>query len=134
MRHQPLATARKPGSPMSRTLKDRPRWVRVNDTSELRHAVHRHSDSWVTRHGAVPCNIDVPETTNSNRNDGPCYFNLIEDFGRCPCGGHHRTVRSTHAARTRDNLGRLVREYNTFAEVEDSITNWDIRNNEIWYC
>lgn len=112
---------------MSRTDKDRPYWVRLNDPSEIRRADHTHhpygrySKSWFGEENV--CDIDKPMTgrfeIDRKRN---CDYRLTnyrywyDDPSREDC---HNEYYAPLRSEERMSLRKAARQYNTYGEVDD---------------
>lgn len=115
---------------MSRTYKDRPYWIRANDSTNLRKAVHRHAIFGFTYtpynsknpiHFADHCTIDEPITKASQRSK-PCYYKL-----RTRSTGYDETTKEMRnnaywePMRTDERivLRNAVKDYNTYGEIDE---------------
>ena len=121
---------------MSRTKKDRPYWVRVNDPREARRETHRHHKcgvkvDFISISGKkidtnIPdyCTIGEKEKgLSSNENDlNPCYFQLTWQY---PASRHSpKKLRRDEywkpmRGAERKYLKNAVVDYNTFGEVDE---------------
>lgn len=116
---------------MSKTDKDRPLWVRANDTSLKRVPYHDHLDRWGN---VVDCDIEMPTVYNdAYRGLRQCGYDIYQDSW---LDTPSRKVRHYEwfgpvRAKMRDSLRAQVREYNTYGEVDDAIFIGDHRNTPL---
>lgn len=107
---------------MSRTKKDRPYWVQVNDKStKYRVAYHDHTGRW-----GDTCTIDDPEEGPSTWRGSTGRFTSCGHYLRTPhvCDPHsvgNRSDRYWAPARQdeRTYLKNAAKDYNTFGEVDE---------------
>lgn len=114
---------------MSRTYKDRPYWIRVDDTKNLRYAMHHHSvfgltytpyNSSTPIHFADYCTIDEPHSKDTERRK-PCYYRLRENnrYDRTTKEMRHNGYWEPLRTDERIVLRNAVKDYNTFGETDE---------------
>lgn len=117
---------------MSRTRKDRPYRVKVNDPREPTYASHRHSAFGITGTNFLGqdfgfqdhCTADEPAIHRSNRDVmalRPCERHLGWKFsgtGRVPRGVITEAYWNPARQEERITLHKLAGEYNTFGDLE----------------
>jgi hypothetical protein len=123
---------------MSKTDKDRPFWVKQNDSSLLRQAYHDHVDYWGNE---VECDIHLPTVREDKyRVDRNCGYDIVAYYAWADSPS--RRIRHTEwfgpvRAKTRDSMLAQAKEYNTYGEIyNDSTEPGDHRNAPIkgyWY-
>lgn len=117
---------------MSRTDKDRPYWVRQNDPSEARLAIHMHhtpmfyTAGWNSnRWGEIGvCDLDKPMTgewsVDRKRN---CYYRVTPPdhyaYDKCEREDRNLYYYAPVRMKERDLLGKAAKQYNTSGEVDD---------------
>lgn len=109
---------------MSRTDKDRPDWVRVNDKTEDRTEFHyHHRRYWGEPYeGMYDCEIDEPLDGSKGMRKRRCgyylrtnrYWNPKREDRRLY---YYKPLRS----RERDTLGKAAKQYNAGNEVDEDI-------------
>lgn len=121
---------------MSRTDKDRPHWVRLNDPDDNRVAHHDHVDYWGND---VKCDIDVPTVREDKyRIERNCSYEIAGVYlwnETPPRKMRHYEWFGPARARTRDAMISQAKEYNTYGSIEsDSQEPSDHRNAPIKGC
>lgn len=121
---------------MSRTHKDRPHWVRLNDRNEKRVAHHDHIDYWGND---VDCDIDSPIVREDKYCvDRNCSYEIegVYLWEETPSRRmRHYEWFGPVRAKTRDAMVSQVKEYNTYGIIEtDSKEPDDHRNAPIKGC
>lgn len=103
---------------MSRTDKDRPHWVRLNDPKDDRVAYHDHVDMWGND---VECDIHLPTVREDKyRSERNCGYDLAGVYlwsETPPKKMRHYEWFGPVRAKTRDAMLAQVKEYNTYGDV-----------------
>lgn len=113
---------------MSRTFKDRPYWIRVNDPKTLRYAVHHHASFGhvYTPFNGKPvhildyCTIDEPYSAGDNY-PKPCYYRLISPhrYDETTKEMRHNAYWEPMRTDERIVLRNAVKDYNTYGEIDE---------------
>lgn len=119
---------------MSRTKKDRPYWVRVNDKTENRIEHHDHErlgkyysryKENKTRRYSEECTIDVPRQANGDLTAYTCTWELNYGYsylyGGMSVKDRHITYYNPLRTLERDTLRVAVKEYNATGDLEDGV-------------
>lgn len=108
---------------MSRTYKDRPYWVRLNDPSEVRRPFHYHEGRGRFFEEFEACQIDVPYEGKKGEWRRNCGYYLGYHFHRCRVTREFRRLGFYGPLRSdqRMKLRNAVKDYNTFEEVDEDM-------------
>lgn len=120
---------------MSRTKKDRPYWVKVNDKKEAKRAHHDHESlGKIVRNFrgkivkyADECTLEVPQThSSSDDHRSTCHYSLGYGYRYWGDRGQDRADRLNtyyNPLRTmeRDALNKAAKEYNANGDIEKDI-------------
>ena len=110
---------------MSRTYKDRPYWVRLNDKREARTPFHRHhANGWWLKDVFDECLIDTPYTgaTDEWRRR---YCGYYLGYRRHVCQIPKNAVREMYYSPMRNDermvLRNAAKDYNSFGEIDEDL-------------
>lgn len=112
---------------MSRTYKDRPKWVQLNDPKSHRVAEHWH----VSGH---KCDLDIPATSNNKGFAGACHYSLPYHVCYQNPTKEQRRIMFWQKLRQeeRSTLYQAKQQYNTSSETDEDIIITNRHNHDIY--
>lgn len=106
---------------MSRTYKDRPYWVRLNDKREARTPFHRHHNWYTRNNGWEVCTFGEPYTGGTDEWRRNCGYYL--GYRRHTCYAPKDYIRDMYYSPMRNDermvLRNAAKDYNSFGEIDE---------------